>query len=152
MIVFRLSKARYARDLSGKGAEIAGGRWNSKGIPVIYTSASRALCTTEIAVHTPLGNIPEDYHIISIRIPDASVFELPSAKLPKDWKVFPHSLTTQKLGDQFVRDNKHLVLRVPSAVVQGDFNYVINVRHPEFSKVKITETQPFSFDERLFKK
>lgn len=152
MIVFRLSKAKYARDLSGKGAEIAGGRWNSKGIPVIYTSASRALCTTEIAVHTPLGNIPEDYHIISIRFPDASVFELPESRLPKDWKAFPHSLNTQQLGDHFVRDNKYLVMRVPSAVVQGDFNYVINVRHAEFSKVKITETQPFSFDERLFKK
>jgi RES domain-containing protein len=152
MIVFRLSKAKYANDLSGKGAELAGGRWNSKGIPVVYTSASRALCTTEIAVHTPLGNVPSDYYIISIRIPDTSIVELPPAALPPDWKVFPHSLNTQTLGDQFVRDNKHLVLRVPSAVVQGDFNYIINVRHPEFPKVKITDTQPFPFDERLFKK
>lgn len=152
MIVFRLSKAKFARDLSGKGAEIAGGRWNSKGIPVLYTSASRALCTTEIAVHTPLGNVPMDYHIISIKIPDASVYELPETKLPKDWKEFPHSLSTQEIGDRFVRESKFLVMRVPSAVVQGDFNYIINVRHADFSKIKITETLPFSFDERLFKK
>jgi len=152
MIVFRLSKTKFARDLSGKGAEIAGGRWNSKGVAVIYTSASRALCTTEIAVHTPLGNIPEDYQIVSIQIPQSKIFELPVSRLPKDWRKFPHSSATQKTGDQFVRENKFLVMRVPSAVVQGDFNYIINPRHPDFQKVKIAETLEFSFDERLFKK
>ena len=152
MIVFRLSKAKYARDLSGKGAEIAGGRWNSKGRAVIYTSASRALCTTEIAVHTPLGNVPMDYHLISIQVPNAAIFALPESKLPPDWKGFPHSMNTQKMGDKFLQDNKHLVLRVPSAVVQGDYNYLINPRHADFSKVKIVNVEPFSFDERLFKK
>ncbi len=152
MIVFRLSKTKFARDLSGKGAEIAGGRWNSKGIPVIYCGASRALCTTEIAVHTPLGNIPEDYQIVSIKIPDIGFYEIPESKLPKNWRVFPHSIDTQKLGDQFVKANKHLVMRVPSAVVQGDFNFIINPRHKDFSKVKIQNVQAFSFDERLFKK
>jgi RES domain-containing protein len=152
MIVFRLSKTKYARDLSGKGAEIAGGRWNSKGIAAIYTSASRALCTTEIAVHTPLGNVPQDYQIISIKIPDAGIYELPEASLPKEWKAFPHSMSTQKIGDRFVREGKFLVMRVPSAVVQGDFNYVINPVHRDLSKVKIVNVQPFSFDERLFRK
>lgn len=151
MIVFRLSKTKFARDLSGKGAEIAGGRWNSKGVPVIYCGASRALCTTEIAVHTPLGNIPEDYQIISIKIPDTGIYEISESKLPKDWRVFPHSIDTQKIGDQFVRENKHLVMRVPSAVVQGDFNFVINPRHKDFSKVKIQHVQAFEFDTRLFK-
>lgn len=152
MIVFRLSKTKYARDLSGKGAEMAGGRWNSKGVPAIYTSASRALCTTEIAVHTPLGNIPQDYQIISIKIPDTGIYALPEPGLPKDWKIFPHSMHTQKIGDQFARESKFLVMRVPSAVVQGDFNYLINPRHQDFSKVKIVNVQPFSFDERLFRK
>ena len=61
MIVYRLCKSIYKKDLSGKGAEIAGGRWNSKGYAILYTSESRSLCTAEIAVHTPLGNVPADY-------------------------------------------------------------------------------------------
>ena len=64
MKVYRLSKAQFANDLSGKGAELAGGRLNSKGLPMLYTSSSRALCTAEIAVHTPLGIVPTDYVII----------------------------------------------------------------------------------------
>jgi RES domain-containing protein len=151
MIVFRLSKTKFARDLSGKGAEIAGGRWNSKGIAVVYAGASRALCTTEIAVHTPLGNIPDDYQIVSIKIPDTKIYELQESRLPKGWKAFPHSSATQKIGDQFVQENKFLVMRVPSAVVQGDFNYIINPRHVDFQKVKIVNTQAFNFDKRLFK-
>lgn len=152
MIVFRLSKTKFARDLSGKGAEIAGGRWNSKGVAVVYTSASRALCTTEIAVHTPLGNIPQDYQIVSIKIPDNSIYELPESKLPEGWKVFPHSLATQRMGDRFVLDGKSPVMRVPSAVVQGDFNYILNPRHSAFQKIKIVSVEPFAFDERLFRK
>ncbi len=152
MIVFRLSKSKFAGDLSGKGSEIAGGRWNSKGVAVVYASASRALCTTEIAVHTPLGNIPEDYQIVSIKIPDTKILELAESKLPKDWRAFPHSSATQKIGDQFVKENKFLVMRVPSAVVQGDYNYLINPRHKDFQKVKVENVREFSFDARLFKK
>lgn len=151
MIVFRLSKSKFANDLSGRGAEIAGGRWNSKGVRMVYCGASRALCTTEIAVHTPLGNIPTDYKIVSIKIPDGGVHALPKQNLPADWKLWPHSLTTQKIGDEFVRLNKYPVLRVPSAVVEGDYNYLINPLHPDFNKVKIVNVQAFGFDPRLFK-
>ena len=106
----------------------------------------------EHCVHTPLGNIPEDYQIVSIKIPENSIFEIPESKLPKNWRAFPHSIDTQKLGDQFVQENKYLVMRIPSAVVQGDFNFIINPRHKDFSKVKIVNVQAFSFDERLFRK
>lgn len=152
MIVYRLAKSKFAKDLSGRGAEIAGGRWNSKGVRMLYTSASRALCTTEIAVHTPLGNVPTDYYIISVKLPAVKVLELTTAKLPSGWNVFPHEQSTQRLGDLFVQNNKFLVMRVPSAVVQGDFNYLINPLHADFPKVKIVNTQSFNFDPRLFKK
>ncbi len=153
MIVFRLSKKDYCTDLSGKGAEKAGGRWNSKGYPMVYTSESRALCTTEIAVHSPLGNIPADYYLVTIEIPDsASILELKQIDLPKDWKAIPHSNSTQLIGDKFLADGKFFVLKVPSVVVQGDFNYLLNPAHKSMSKVKITDTELFEFDERLFKK
>ena len=111
MIVFRLSKSKYAKDLSGKGSEKSGGRWNSKGIALLYTSESRALCTTEIAVHTPLGNIPNDYEIISIEIPDDIKIKI-LVELPNDWKSFPHSHSTQEIGDKFVKAEKFLVIKV----------------------------------------
>lgn len=152
MIVFRLSKSKYSKDLSGSGAEKTGGPWNSKGQALIYTSGSRALCVTEIAVHTPLGIIPRDYELIGIEVPDSSIIsEIRISYLPPDWKSFPHPSSTQIFGNDFIASSKYLVLKVPSAVVQGDFNYLLNPKHPDCSKVKIISTEPFTFDERLFK-
>lgn len=153
MIVFRLAKAKYSHDLSGKGAEKTGGRWNSMGVAMVYTSDSRALCTAEIAVHTPLGLLPMDYEIITIEIPDSVKTKTLAIKnLPSDWNSIPHSGGTQEIGDEFVRQNKTAVLKVPSAVVQGDFNYLLNPKHGDFKKVKIKKTEPFGFDSRLFGK
>ena len=151
MIVFRLSKSMYANDLSGRGAEKAGGRWNSKGTAMVYTSESRALCTTEIAVHTPLGILPLDYVIIAIEIPKTmAIQELEIDVLPEDWKSLPHSHSTQEIGDSFVITEKFAVSRVPSAVVQGEYNYLLNPSHKDFKKIKVKLIEPFDFDERLF--
>ena len=150
MIVYRLAKSKFCKDLSGYGAEVAGGRWNSKGIAVVYTSVSRALCTTEIAVHTPLGNIPEDYNLVSIEIPNTNILKIEGAKLPKDWQTFPHPNSTQLIGDKFVAGAKYLAMRVPSVIVQGEYNYLLNPHHKDFKKVKISKTEKFIFDERLF--
>lgn len=150
MIVYRLSKSVYANDLSGKGAELVGGRWNSRGNAVLYTSQSIALCVTEIAVHVPLGILPKDYDLIHIEIPDDNILEV--KRLPKDWQTFPHADSTQKIGDKFLKDKKYLVLKVPSAAVQGEFNFLVNPGHPDFDKVKIKKKEKFSFDERLFVK
>jgi RES domain-containing protein len=153
MIVYRLAKAKYSNDLSGKGAEKTGGRWNSKGTALLYTSESRALCTAEIAVHTPLGCVPDDYVMIAVEIPDnASMRQIDPEGLPANWKSFPYLHITQMIGDGFVNENQALVLKVPSAIVQGDFNYLVNPQHPDFGTVKITEVENFEFDRRLFVK
>lgn len=152
MIVYRLAKKKFCNDLSGRGAELAGGRWNSKGVAMLYTSQSRALCLAEIAVNLPIGIVPDDYYLVEIEFPDsASILKLNLKKLKSDWNSFPHSSETQQLGDDFVFKSKSLVLQVPSAVVQGDFNFLINPKHPEFYKITINNTERFSFDERLFK-
>lgn len=148
MIVYRLSKEIYANDLSGKGAEIAGGRWNSKGNSALYTGQSIALCVTEIAVHIPLGIIPKDYRLIHIEIPDVDFFE--PKRFPKDWNTFPHLDSTQKMGNKFLKDNKFLAMKVPSAAVQGEFNYIINPRNINFKEIKIKKIEKFTFDDRLF--
>lgn len=153
MIVFRLSKAEFSKDLSGAGAQKSGGRWNSKGVAILYTSQSRALCTTEIAVHTPLGNLPTNYQIITIEInDDVLVEELKVENLPQNWRTFPHSFSTQEIGDNFVKSANSLVLKVPSVVVAGEYNFLINPNHTDFKEIKIVSIDGFNFDERLFLK
>ena len=151
MKIFRLSKQKYSDDLSGIGAELTGGRWNNKGTRMLYTSDSRALCTAEIAVHVPMGLIPKDYYLITIEVPDTiSLKKIDSKSLPKNWINFPYSSTTQNIGEDFIANGKYLILKVPSAVVQGDFNFLINPSHKEFEKVKVICKEKFNFDERLF--
>ena len=152
MIVYRLSREAFINDMSGYGAEKTGGRWNSKGIPVLYTAASRALAMVEVAVHVPLGIIPVNYFIATIDIPENNVIELKADNLPANWNSNPFIKGTQLIGDDFLRTNQHLVLQVPAASVPGDFNYLINPRHPDFSKIKLKSIDPFVFDVRLFKR
>lgn len=152
MIVYRLANKKYSKDLSGLGAEVTGGRWNFKGTKLLYTADSRALCMAEIAVHTPIGVMPKDYHLITIEIPDfLNVRQIESETLPENWRKFPYSKTTQELGENFIKANKHLYFKVPSAVVQGDYNILINSFHADFDKVKIINIEKFNFDERLFR-
>ena len=152
MIVYRLTNKKYSDDLSGIGAEITGGRWNYKGTRVLYTADSRALCMAEIAVHTPIGVMPIDYFMITIEIPDSAAnMQIEIESLPKNWRKFPYSMGTQELGDKLIKDQKHLYISVPSAIVPGDYNILINPLHPDFGKVKIIEKGKFNFDERLFR-
>lgn len=152
MRIFRLAKKKYADDLSGIGAELTGGRWNNKGTRIIYTSDSRALCTAEIAVHMPVGLIPKDYYLITLEIPDKISFkQIDSKLLPINWMDFPYSNITQDIGEDFISKGDFLILKVPSAVVQGDYNYLINPNHREFGKVRLISKEKFNFDERLFK-
>jgi RES domain-containing protein len=151
MIVFRLSKGKYRNDLSGKGAELTGGRWNSTGMAMLYTSASQALCLCEIAVHLPLGIIPKDYYLLSLEVPDdMDILELTVADLPADWQAVPPSNNTQVIGDQFLSEGTYVCLKVPSAVVPGEYNYLFNPSHPAFSKIKIISAALMTFDSRLF--
>jgi RES domain-containing protein len=151
MIVYRLSKKKYSNDLSGIGAEKYGGRWNNKGIRMVYTSQSRALASLEVAVHLALKLAPEDYYLTTIEIPDELIHSYPKNKLKgRDWKTHPPSEFTQQEGDKFVKNNKWLALKVPSAIVQGDYNYLINPVHNNIGLVKILSSERFTFDERLF--
>ncbi len=152
MKVFRLSKRKYSDSLSGKGAAKYGNRWNSKGVEIIYTSASRALAMAEVIVHLPLFLLPKDYVIMTIEIPDnLPISTIEPEDIPDIWNKYPNSKITQRIGDQFIQENKYPILRVPSAVVKGDFNYLFNPYHESFKKIKIKEVSEFRFDSRLFK-
>ena len=152
MIVYRLCKKEYVNDLSGYGAEMNSGRWNGKGTPALYTSGSCALAVLEIAVHVPFGIMPINYYMISIEVTVAGITRIEIPDLPNDWNRNPFARSTQYIGDDFLKANKNLILQVPSATVTGDFNYIINPKHPDFNSLKIIKTEPFEFDSRLFKR
>jgi len=153
MIVYRLCKKEYVNDLSGYGAEMNSGRWNGKGIPALYTSGSQALAVLEVAVHVPYGIMPVNYYMVGIELPEESgITIIGIAELPADWSRNPFPRSTQYIGDDFLKANTHLMLQVPSAIVPGDRNYIINPRHPDFKGLKIVLTEPFEFDSRFFKR
>jgi len=152
MEVFRLCREKYSTSLSGKGAALKGARWNSVGVELIYTAANRSLAMAEIAVHFTLATLPADYMMMAIFIPDdISLQKLNIPDLPPDWNVFPHSASSQVVGDNFVTENKYCVLQIPSAVTFGDYNFLINPNHQDFATLKIIGLSKFPFDRRIFK-
>lgn len=152
MEIFRLSRKQFASVLSGKGAAIKGARWNSVGVELIYTAMNRSLAMAEVAVHFSLATLPKDFMMITIFIPDnISLLKLNVEDLPKSWNAFPHPDSTQKIGDQFVYENKFCVLQIPSVVTKGDYNLLLNPYHKDFKKIKIISAERVPFDKRIFK-
>ncbi len=148
MLVYRLTKAKYKDSLSGKGAAIMGGRWNSPGVEIIYAASNRALAMSEVAVHVTFEMMPDNYWMMEIELPDANHDKV--TDLPDKWNAFPYAEATRVVGDRFVLEQKALAIKVPSAVVQGEWNILINPNHKKFNQVKIVKVEPFSLDRRLF--
>lgn len=151
MEVFRLTSHQFANSLSGKGAAIYGARWNSMGVEVIYAAANRSLAMAEVAVHFTLATLPKSFMMVTIYIPDEiEILKIDNSILPANWNVFPHPQSTQQIGDQFIAENKFCVMQIPSVVTKGDYNMLINPKHPLFETIKIIEVEKFPFDNRVF--
>ncbi len=149
MLLYRLSKCIYADDLSGAGARLYGGRWNSEGKALVYLASSRSLAVLETLVHLPPTLIPDDFCMATIEVPDHNFGAIQQQLLPQNWRDYPDQGILKQMGNFFLLENKHLLLRVPSAVVGEEFNYLLNPAHSNASKVKIKSIEPFSFDNRL---
>lgn len=144
MIVHRLTLPAH-RALDGEGARLYGGRWNSPGRAMVYTSASPSLPVLEVMVHLDLdpAYLPDDYHLLSIEVPDdASMERLDEAIVDPE--------VCAVVGDDFLRRGAALSLSVPSVVVPQDRNLLINPRHPDTARLSIVADAPFRFDPRLF--
>ncbi|HSN59874.1 MAG TPA: RES family NAD+ phosphorylase [Ferruginibacter sp.] len=149
MIVYRISNTLYSNDLSGTGAKLMGGRWNSKGIPILYTSEHISLALLEMLVNTQFKDFIIPLDLLNIQVPEtASLTEINLNKLKKGW-VGDFGYTAF-MGDEFIKNKQSLLLKVPSAVIHEEYNYLINPLHADFKKIKITDTRSFKTDERLF--
>jgi RES domain-containing protein len=152
MEVYRLVRKKHKIELSGKGASLTGARWNSKGTEIIYCAQSRALAMAEVVVHLSIASLPKDFVMLTVDIPDQIVIHtFNTSVLQRDWNIFPNSFTTQIFGDEFIRQNQTCIMKVPSAVVKGDFNFLINPFHIDFNKIKIIAQEDFPVEKRIFK-
>ncbi len=153
MFLYRISKRAHIKDLSGSGARLYGGRWNHRGVPLVYTSESRSLATVEFLVHVSLPNPPGDLSMATLEVPDGiAPKELDPSSLPKNWRGSPAPIELADLGTQWARSNASLLLRVPSAVVEYEYNILINPMHEDASRVKLVKVVPCKLDERLTRK
>ena len=151
MIVYRISNCKFISDLSGTGAAMYGGRWNSEGVYILYTAGSPSLAMLESLVHFG-GRIVGDYCQIAIEIPDKSILEIDETALPKNWRESPAPDALKSSGNKFIADGEFLMLKVPSVLVPDEANYLLNPQHPDFKKVQVLVKSKVKFDERLVSK
>jgi RES domain-containing protein len=144
--IVREKQARSAMD--GEGARLFGGRWNSRGTRMVYASASLSLAALETLVHL---NPPTflRYVALPIDFKEGLLEVLKLSDLPSDWTRRPPSPSTQVIGDHWVMEARSAVLEVPSVIIPGERNYLLNLAHPDFPRIRVGSPTPFAFDPRL---
>jgi len=155
MRVWRICRSPYAAEaFSGEGARRFGGRWNSRGVPMVYSSSSLALAAIELFVHLEPGQAPADLVSLSAELPEGEPAKtLNAADLPDGWwSDAPDGSTTQEIGDAWIRSGASLAMKVPSVPIRQEWNVLINPLHPRAAAIKIDLPQPFLFDARMFER
>ena len=149
---WRIFQRRHtAIALTGEGARLYGGRWNSKGKSVIYASQSAALAALEMLVHLQSPRPLASYLLVRLSFDDALVEKLNAKRLPKNWRTYPAPRKLQLRGDRWIASRSSAVLQVPSAIVETEHNFLLNPTHPDFSSVRRARPKLFLFDPRLKK-
>ncbi|AFZ38090.1 hypothetical protein STA3757_48530 (plasmid) [Stanieria sp. NIES-3757] len=163
MLLYRIAKSKYANDLSGEGARRAGGRWNYKGTPVVYTADSTALATLETLVHFPLNLTPKNRAISQRSAVRPATIELPDelpittidlADLPDNWATYPASNQLAEIGNDWIQKQETVAFCVPSSITPNaeGRNYILNPAHPDFTRVRIIKINEYRYDSRLFER
>ncbi|MBL9186279.1 MAG: RES domain-containing protein [Opitutaceae bacterium] len=150
--LWRLCRSIYADEaFSGRGAYLLGGRWSPPGAGVVYCADSRSLAAMEVLVHHIGTGVFRDSLWVQIAADVPSdLVEIP-ARVPGEWREPSPVASVQAFGAAWFREQRSVALRVPSSVVLGEFNYLLNPAHPEFKRVKLGQPEPFNFDPRLGK-
>ncbi|HEY1646524.1 MAG TPA: RES family NAD+ phosphorylase [Terracidiphilus sp.] len=152
MLVWRLCRAIHAAGaFSGEGARRFGGRWNSRGVPMVYCSSSLALAVIELFVHLDPSQAPSDMVSISAMLPDGEPARtIRPEELPSEW--WTDLPATRALGDAWVRGGSSLALKVPSVPIHSEWNVLVNPLHPRLAQPRVDPPQPFVFDARMFER
>ena len=151
--VWRLTPSAFARILDGEGASLTGGRWNSRGVPMLYTSSHLSLCVLEVFVHLPLVlrlNIP-DFEAVRLAIPDdAGTTRISAGKLETMLAASDPSAACRAAGDSWIASGRDLVFTAPSVLVPEELDLMLNPAHPRMRDVTIVSTRVFRFDTRMW--
>ena len=149
MLVYRLGKTEFSRDLSGQGAKLYGGRWNNVGTACLYTSQSRALAILEYSVNVSVQFIQKDLSFTVIEIDDKSIFEINKNELPVNWSVIPTPSSTKIFGSNLMLNSGYPILRVPSVIIDKEYNFLLNPSYIANNVFRILDVEPFQFDFRI---
>lgn len=151
MEIYRITQQQFAEDLTGNGARLFGGRWNSEGFFALYTSSSRSLALLETLAHTPAKMLDKRvYHLIALFVPDKVLIQKIDVKnLQPGWDAPDTRPFTKKMGDAFLSNKKEFMLEVPSVIIPEDINYVLNPLHEDMKQVKLVNKRRIYFDKRI---
>lgn len=148
MQVYHLGNSKYARQLSGEGARLFGGRWNQTGDACIYTSSTRSLCVLEYLANVRMEDMPPSLSITVYEVPDNLCRKINYEELPEDWNAIPPA-GSQPFGSALLQENEYACFAVPSVVVPAEWNYILNPNANSFAQIKIVAVEPFSLDQRI---
>ncbi|GAB4044582.1 RES family NAD+ phosphorylase [Spirosoma jeollabukense] len=149
MEVFRISKDVHAHSLRSSGSA---NRWNIKGQQVIYTGASRSLSSLELVVHRGVIQPTSSYKVMVISVADDDYLmrTVQLKELPANWRTLAGYSGLQTIGSDWYTSQESLLLKVPSAIIIYEYNYIINTEHPDFSQhVQLVRTEDYFWDSRL---
>ena len=139
-------------DLSGKGAEKTGGRWNRPGLPVVYTASSISLAALETVIHLDVGALPLNRYLVRIEVPrdtwDARKADTASS-LPVGWEARPAGIVSLDVGDDWLKGLTSALYEVPSVIVPEESNVLINPAHPDAKEIKVTKVRAWLYDPRM---
>lgn len=149
---WRITKTKHAATaFSGGGAKAYGGRWNSPGTAVVYAAGSTSLAILEMLVHLRAPELMQRYVTFELAFDEKLVTPVELAALPRNWRRSPSSPAVQQVGDDWAAEAGSAVLRIPSAVVPTEWNYLLNPAHPDYAKITIGPKRAIKFDPRLIK-
>jgi len=149
---WRITKRKHARNaFTGEGAREFGGRWNNPGTAVVYTAQSRSLAALEMLVHLDSPELLDKYVLLEVEFDAALVRAIEASALPRNWRSDPSPAQVRSIGDDWVLSAGSAVLQVPSALVPGEHNYLLNPGHRDFARLHIGKPVAFRFDPRLAK-
>ena len=135
--------------MNGAGARLAGGRWNSPGLPAVYLAGSRALAALEVVVHAPREVLALEWRVIAVEVPDDMIQSVEKRRLPEDWRSLPSSPGARRFGDVWLRGHRALALKLPSAIIPEEPVLLLNPLHKDAARMKATKPAVFHFDPRL---